>query len=184
VWEPYYGIGNSFVIKRKKLRPPHPRTTIVLYTCRSILPGRPPSPKDSPPLFHAKKLAGYAPSIVSTLGVIGKACSLEAAYRMYRTFVDAFGYSTKAGETVFAQSEEFDNVYLSKIILPFLPEVSFSPTKALTVDQATALLQTLPKGSSMKAIGRTFEFAVPSPSISLMPKFLAADSPTHGSPRS
>jgi len=142
-----------------------------------------PSPKDSPPLFHAKKLAGYAPSIISTLGVIDKACFPEAAYGMYRTFVDAFCYATKAGETVFAQSEAFDNVYLLKITLPLeLPEVSFSPTKALTVDQATALLQTLPRGSSMKAIGKTFEFAAPSPSISLMPKFLAADSQTHTCP--
>lgn len=160
--------------------PPTSLTRLIALQVSVYLAKKTPSPKDSPALFLAKKLGGYAPSPISVLQIFGRAIVPEAAYGMYRTLIDAFLYATMKKEKVFAQAESFSDVYLAKTALPFQPPVmAFSPAATLTEDQANAFLKSLPKDSSMKVIGKSFEYVVPNVPITDLPKYIAAASPLY-----
>jgi hypothetical protein len=170
-------IGLSLVQKRKNKPPTHltpsNRAPMSIYTAKKT-----PTPKDSPQNFLAKKLGGYSPSPISLLSIFGRARFPEAAYGMYRTFIDAFCYATAISKPVFAQAEGFSDLYIAGVTLPIeTPPLLLAPAATLTEDQAESFLKKLPDGTTMKLAGKKYEYVIPKPVIADLAKYMAAANP-------
>lgn len=144
-----------------------------LYLAKKI-----PTSQDPPAAFIAKKLSGYTPAPIASLAILGISKYPEVAYGLYRTNIDAFCAATQKNEKVFAQAEGFGNLMVDKVDIPFSHHpLAFSPTTKLKDDQANLLLKKMGEEASMKFIGKTLEYTIPSPSLLDLPKYLAINNP-------
>lgn len=132
----------------------------------------------APAPFQARELRNYAPAAVSTIGIRGIAHYREVAFQLYRSNIDAFCASSIKNTRIYTGASGYFDHNLTESTLPLpVPSVAFSPRVKLSDDQAKAALAKLGETASMKVIGKTQEFTIPSPSFNRLAPFIAFSNP-------
>jgi len=149
-------------------------STMSLYLAKKTAPDA-----NAPLVFRAKGLTAYAPDSVHNLQIVGRATYPEVAYGLYRQHFDAFCYATAMKRTVTTTAEAYGDLIRTLNVPIAMPTMIFSPVGRLAEDKATAMLNKLGQGASMRHVGQGVEFTVPVPDLTKISAYIQISNPHH-----